>query len=87
MTEINVIYTSDGYAKVRLHDFEAMQAEAERLRGEVQRLEGEKLRIFAAFCCADSTLRICQTEDLRSDADKAEAEILRAYMAGDRVTR
>jgi hypothetical protein len=39
MTDINVIQTSDGYAKIRLHDFEAMQAEAERLREEVRELK------------------------------------------------
>lgn len=62
-----------------------IQTEIDRLREEVQRLEGEKRRIFAAFCCADSTLRICYDEDLRSEADQKEAEVLRAYMAGDTV--
>ena len=85
MTDINVIYTSDGYAKIRLHDFEAMQAEAERLREEVRELKREKLRIFKAFCCADSTLRIHYSVDMRSDGDKAEAKILRSYVAGDAV--
>ncbi|MEK6751607.1 MAG: hypothetical protein AABZ00_05015 [Chloroflexota bacterium] len=83
MTDINVIQTSDGYAKIRLHDFEALQAEAERLREEVRELKREKLRIFKAFCCADSTLRIHYAVDMRSEADQQEAKILRAYIAGD----
>jgi hypothetical protein len=66
--------------------FESMQAETEHLREEVQRLKNEKRRIFAAFCCADSTLRICYDQDLRSEADQKEAEVLRAYIAGDTVT-
>ncbi len=63
-----------------------LQAEAEDLREQVRELKREKLRIFKAFCCADSTLRIHYSVDMRSDGDKDEAKILRAYIAGDKVT-
>jgi hypothetical protein len=63
-----------------------LQAEAERLREEVRELKREKLRIFKAFCCADSTLRINCAVDMRSEADQQEAKILRSYIAGDAVT-
>lgn len=66
--------------------FEAMQAEAERLRGEVRELKALQLRIFAAFTCADATLRHRYAEDLRGETSIQEAAALLEYVAGYKVT-
>ena len=63
------------------HCNEIVDAEWAQIR--FMELKREKLRIFKAFCCADSTLRINCAVDMRSEAEQQEAKILRSYVAGD----
>lgn len=60
-----------------------LKKEVEKLRDEVKELQRMNLRIFKAFSCADSTLRLRYDEDMRSLGDIDEADRLKAYMTGD----
>jgi len=62
-----------------------MKNEVESLREKVRELEALQLRIFAAFTCADATLRHRYTEDLRGETSKQEAAALLLYVAGYEV--